>query len=526
MPRRTATLEVVALLLSGGLAKQPCPSPLPAGAARPAAVLLAYTWGSGPSSCSPYFMRSWVALPAEARARTDLVILWEGSDQPCANEPAGGGARYVKMPDDVLAHLKATRLNAAAYRMRAVTWWLGLPGHSHYSYVGVLDTDMFFQSDIFDVLHRFIRGEHELHLVAENAAERNAAYTTRRLRGTASCERALTPYLLNSSVVRVPSSHEQNTTSERASYGSGRGRTPDRAPPQGRRLRHRGAHSSGATASARGSSGSPTSAPEVSQFWASFGETQRLNFGSMFGTRTAMIALCDAVVDVLIGPMAACWDQGMLNVLVWTGLIGSRLPGIHVTVWDCLHGPVKTLDVGGIRDSNGRYFNERGAPYAIVHQFRPTRHSGFVAELAKLLPPRAEPSGAGDARYHREAWKQALYPQRFQRVKFVWDDRRRMAKLIAMQNASGVPDPSDSGTDLPSPLPSCASAAPTRNLPYAASARHAPGGGVHGGAWEAMAQAGFVHQGFAGTASAGGHDVDHDRADRATMVMPLPQLVN
>ena len=60
---------------------------------RPRAVYLAYTWGSGPSSCSPYFMRSWVALPPEQRANTDLVVLWEGADAPCAGAPAGAGAR-------------------------------------------------------------------------------------------------------------------------------------------------------------------------------------------------------------------------------------------------------------------------------------------------------------------------------------------------------------------------------------------------------------------------------------------------
>lgn len=95
---------------------------------RPRAVHLAYTWGSGPSSCSPYFVRSWVALPESERANTDLRILWEGSVPPCANEPAGGGAEYVAMPPDVLRRLKATKLNPAAYRMRAFTWWLSTPG--------------------------------------------------------------------------------------------------------------------------------------------------------------------------------------------------------------------------------------------------------------------------------------------------------------------------------------------------------------------------------------------------------------
>ena len=49
----------------------PC-SPSPP---RARAVYLAYTWGSGPSSCSPYFVRSWIALPPSERANA----LWRGS---------------------------------------------------------------------------------------------------------------------------------------------------------------------------------------------------------------------------------------------------------------------------------------------------------------------------------------------------------------------------------------------------------------------------------------------------------------
>ena len=75
---------------------------------RPFAAVLAYTWGSGPSSCSPYFVRSWVALPPAARRYTDLVILHEGGAPPCGGEPAGGGARYVRLPSDVLARLQTT----------------------------------------------------------------------------------------------------------------------------------------------------------------------------------------------------------------------------------------------------------------------------------------------------------------------------------------------------------------------------------------------------------------------------------
>ena len=35
----------------------------------------------------------------------------------------------------------------------------------------------------------------------------------------------------------------------------------------------------------------------------------------MFGTRSAMVELCDRVVAALAGPTSSCWDQGMFNVL-------------------------------------------------------------------------------------------------------------------------------------------------------------------------------------------------------------------
>ena len=355
---------------------------------RPRAVLLAYTWGTGPSSCSPYFVRSWVALPPEERARTDLVILWEGKDQPCAGEPAGGGAKYFKMPSVQLSTLKATKLSPAAYRMRAFTWWLTLPENAAagYGYVGVLDTDMLFQSDIFDSLHAFIRSKHELHMISENPAERNDGYTTRRLRDWPACHAPILRYLSNTSVLPVlPPAEGEAVTAVGLNDGSG-----GSEPSSGRRLRQSRASTKSTIVAAN--------PPTVTRFWERFGATHRLNFGSMFGTLDAMVALCEQVVDVLIGPMSMCWDQGMLNVLVWAGLVGTSstshasssrstlptstssssaattsaaepIPHSHygrrrvtrVVVWDCFDGPVRTLDVGSLRDASGKFYNELGA---------------------------------------------------------------------------------------------------------------------------------------------------------------------
>ena len=352
-----------------------CPSPPP----RPRAVLLAYTWGSGPSSCSPYFIRSWVALPPSERANTDLRILWEGSVAPCAGEPVGADAQFIKMPDDVLKTLKATKLNPAAYRMRAFTWWLALPEAKarNYGYVGVLDTDMIFQSDLFDALHAYttehgIQQEEVLHLVSENPAERNGLYTARRLHLDSRCDVPLTDFLMNNHIV-----------SKTPAVGGA-----------GRRL--------------RGAAKAPVYTPlyNTTAFWGRFGDTHRLNFGSMFGTHAAMVALCEQVVDVLVGPMAFCWDQGMLNILVWTNLLtfGPRGAPPKVYVWDCFEGPVKTLDVGGLRDEKGRFYNERGALYPLVHQFRATRQSKFVKALAHVFPQREPSAGRAGERLHYQQY--------------------------------------------------------------------------------------------------------------------------
>jgi hypothetical protein len=477
--RSTAAAAAVATLLSltTSLAL-PCPEP----PTRPRAALLAYTWGSGPSSCSPYFMRSWAALPEEQRTNTDLVILWEGSVAPCAGEPVGAGARYVKMPEAVLGRLKATRLNAAAYRMRAVTWWLGLSEvkSKAYGYVGVLDTDIIFQADLFDRLHAFKRSKHELHLVSESAIERNDAYTSRRLRGDRKCERAIRAYLANATV--LPPDAVDNDTYVAVTAAS------QRYHGHGRALRshHRPATTAAAEVPA-----------VVGHYWDAFGSTYRLNFGCMFGTTEAMVALCEQVVDVLsasVPGMQSCWDQGLLNVIVWSGLgaVGASAFPLRIVVWDCFHGPVKTLDVGGLRDAHGRFYNEAGALYPIVHQFRPTRHSGFVRTLGQIFPPRGASTANvqdADASYGAVAWRAKIFTEPMQRTPFVWDDKRRMERLGAQLSASGLPNPADAQRPVPKRLPPCATQATGQ---YRPAASRDEDGTVHGAAWETMAARGFV----------------------------------
>jgi hypothetical protein len=371
------------------------------------------------------------------------------------------------------------------------------------------DTDLIFQSDIFDVLHAFVRSKHELHMVSESPAERNDGYTARRLRDYPLCHAPLKRHLVNNSILPADAWPALVATASPARGG-------------GRRLKQRGG---GSKAAATAPSGTPGESDAVTAFWKDFGGTHRLNFGSMFGTTSAMVALCEQVVDVLVGPMAACWDQGMLNVLVWTGLVGAassypkaasadsvphlalirgggvppaisshhhgmrggagRRSVTRVVVWDCFDGPVRTLDVGSLRDAHGRFYTELGSLHPIVHQFRPTRQSAFVASLQRIFPTRRIDE---DASYHAVAWQARLFEHPLQRVPFVWNDRRRMDKIDQQMRASGLGNPADSKRSLPAPLPPCTKT----STMYRACAHRDELGAVHGSAWEKMAQDGFV----------------------------------
>ena len=234
----------------------------------------------------------------------------------------------------------------------------------------------------------------------------------------------------------------------------------------------------------------------------------------------------------------------------------------RVVVWDCFGGPIKTLDVGGLRDANGRFYNENGAVYPIVHQFRPTRHSAFYASLNQLLPPRgltppldAHGGGGGggsalrggkhlqvtnlqvtnlqvtklvsrqagkqtggsskhaamqlsatdpaalaaaNAAYPSVAWRALLFEAPLQRVPMVWDDHRRMERLRATMEASGLPNPADSTRPVPPLLPPCA----PPHVQFAPCGVLEANGSVQGEAWRAMAASGFV-RGAQGTPAAG-----------------------
>ena len=312
---------------------------------RKKAVLMAYTFGNNPRSCNPYFVRSFAALELH---RTDLVILHEGPNKPCRGERSDA-ILYEQVPSGTVTRMQKTGLPPAAYRIILFMEWLLSHGSAGYEMAGVLDTDLIFQWDIFDAIQPLLQSPNDVHLVSENPIALNGACNS-------------------TSIVNFTLSRLQRPTCQYA-----------------RRIQDR----------------------NESPFWDSFACSWALNLGTMFGTRFGMINLLRHIRDALLGSGRGCWDQGVLNVLVYNGTLGK-----DVKVWDYFEGLVKTLDIGAVRDMFGRYLNERGAPYAIVHQFKSNRHQTVYREFAKMFPSpwRARCNGTDPA------WTTRVFRQPFQRV--------------------------------------------------------------------------------------------------------------
>lgn len=149
------------------------------------------------------------------------------------------------------------------------------------------------------------------------------------------------------------------------------------------------------------------SAHGLRAFWESLGRTTRVCLGTMFGTRLAMIELLAAHRKALAGSARNCWDQGILNMIVWTGALAQK--GIDVYISGFWYSAMLTHDNGGLRDAYGRYVNELGIEYALVHSFKAgrkiDRHSGLYDELSRMLP--ADRS---------RAWYERIFPKPLQRT--------------------------------------------------------------------------------------------------------------
>lgn len=63
----------------------------------------------------------------------------------------------------------------------------------------------------------------------------------------------------------------------------------------------------------------------------------------MFGARLGMVRLLKQTSDALMTSGKGCWDQGVLNVLVYNGTLAN------LVIWDYFEGLVKTMDIGAVQ---------------------------------------------------------------------------------------------------------------------------------------------------------------------------------
>ena len=248
---------------------------------RKKAALMAYTFGNNPRSCNPFFVRSFAAMNSQM---TDLVVLHEGPIIPCGGERSDV-VRYERVPVDTVTRMLGTGLNPAAYRLIVFMEWLTSPNATMYAMAGVLDTDLIFQWDIFDAIQPLLQSPLDVHLVSENPKALNGGC------GSTSISNFTVSRLQRSSCAYA---QRMQSREERA-------------------------------------------------FWDAFACSWPLNLGTMFGARLGMVRLLKQTSDALMTSGKGCWDQGVLNVLVYNGTLAN------LVIWDYFEGLVKTMDIGAVQ---------------------------------------------------------------------------------------------------------------------------------------------------------------------------------
>lgn len=381
---------------------------------RPLGALLSYSWGNNGNSCPAMFILSFLALKA---TRTHLIIFAEGNGDGSVCEMT---KEQLEANGIFVIHVEERNkknkgyLNGGQYRLIRFTEWLRTEAAEQYHYIGVLDADLFFQRDIFDLIDEYKTGSNELHLIAENPVERNDHFTVKQCLSRGPCQKFVSQF---------------------QSYGSKTGRT----------------------------------------FLESFGRTERLNMGTMFGTRSAVTSFFHTLgMNFLHHPK--CWDQAVMNVLVWTL---SMDPKTTITIWGYSKGIVLTMDKGGIRDNYGRVYNENGGMYAIVHQLKRSRSPVTYSTQFDRMFPNAS-----------AVFQERIFDgEPYQRVRL--DDNRGLTFHVdpIYKERSALIDPGDS--DLPISQSFYDSEGPHKyQWSYRASASNISD--IKGSQWLEFAQDGFV----------------------------------
>lgn len=523
-----------------------CPATAPrrAGAHRRSpgrrGVLLAYLFSNSASyrgACPSLFLRSFSATRS---ADSELILLYEPpilngrryvDEVPCsggAGQPAlfgaSDGVSLVRVPDEALSLARATQLPALSYRTRLFHWYLTQPEQSGVRYAGILDADMIFQLDAFDAVW-----------------PRHAAHGAHGAHGSHGAYGAYGAYASHGAQVAAPQGGRPDEPSagrgeargealhffveeemmHHAPYAAGNGAhdvgvqlSRSRKPHdikwrcncklvQTLGIREHVTAASGERALCSGVRGEARAAPCCTSFQRAFARLREINLGHILGTRRALVGMLETLTSAYAGAGHHCWDQGVLNLLAWTGSFNAS----RTSIWAEDEGPVKVVQIGGLRDSRGRFLNELGLPYAIVHQIKPGSKKAY-AELGRMVPDGGPPFAA------------LLFNRSVQRVSFEGGDRPN----DLLYRRAGRASPGDPRTPLPPGLPAAQLARSAAEVPCgrlqgssagagagdgdAGSGRGAGtyrelsswrrGGAIEGEHWRAFNASGWVKQSYRG----------------------------
>ena len=454
------------------------PSPAPAPAARGVLVTYVFSYDRRPTNslsalCPDLMISSFIA----SRSTTsELVVLYEhdapysstdstngsqplSSFAPCAEHRNifGTGVRIERVPFALLNQMRRSGLEPFAYRVLCFAWYLAERA-SDAKYAGVLDSDLFFQLDVFEALfpwqpqamppplaktntsgHRngealydgsprnfeLPYGVHPLHFVTEDSLYHIPARLVgvqlskrRKPRGIEThCDCGLVLTLMVLGLVPGPPRDGDSSCSQIVD---------DHA--QG----HSGLSQALANESLVDSSVSaqvlsqhPNARSCCARFQKAYMRVHPLNLGHVFGSRTAVIEMLKLTGRYMRGVAFNCWDQGIMTLLAWAGVYNAS----SATIWGPDEGFIKTIgfSVGGVRDARGRFLNENGLPYALVHQLKPARHIELTQQIRSALPPDLPPvpmrfgssSMASPPTRSAAAWQEIVFNRSVQRVSIV-----------------------------------------------------------------------------------------------------------
>ena len=376
------------------------------------------------------FVRSFIAISSNS---TDLVILHEdmrNSPQPslCAGLKLPSNVAIVAPPPELIKQWKAetpklVSAPLACYRFLALSWYLSTRAAGKYAYAGHVDADVLFQLDVFDLLFAERAAFHsELHVVVVHEVTVRSWLSPHEHRAWwgkyphGHCKHM--PFNLHDLGLLgdVPGLRKRSIATKTQAALPRPGvnvAAAKAAAAEEAALKEAAARQEAAKEAANTGRTAPRAVPgsgHLSEtFWRASGPLPVANVAHVFGTLDAMQDLMRRMAEAQSAPsIHDCMDVGVFALIVYSGALAART---RVVVWETEHGIVQSIAGGSLRDSRGRFVNEHGAPFALVHLFKRNRQPQLFDQFDRMLP---SPPMA--------AWEQTIFPRPLQRVR-VLDSR-------------------------------------------------------------------------------------------------------